>query len=388
MQSRNLIRELVSFDTTSYLSNLELIRFIENYLNKYSVASKLIYNADKTKANLFATVGNPDQPGILLSGHTDVVPVDGQDWSSDPFRVRENDSRLFGRGCADMKSFIAVVLSFVPAMIKTNLKLPLHLSFSYDEEVGCIGVRSLIDKLKDAPVLPRFCIVGEPTEMRVINGHKGKVAYQVCVDGQECHSALAVTDGVNAVEYAADLIVFIKSLQQEIAGNGPFDPDYDVAYTTLNTGPISGGRALNIIPDNCEFEFEIRNIPDDDPQAYIDKITNFADTALKPLMRKIHRNTDIKFVEKASYPGLFTHTDSEVIFVTKSLASESDTARINFGTEGGLFHNINIPTVICGPGSINQAHKPDEFITFEQISRCEKFMENLISFMATSSGQL
>ena len=387
MQSRKLIEELVSFDTTSHLSNLELIRFVENYLDNYGVPSRLIYNADKTKANLFATLGNPNQPGILLSGHTDVVPVDGQDWSSDPFRVRENDNRLFGRGCADMKSFIAIVLSFVPAMTKANLKLPLHLSFSYDEETGCIGVRSLIDKLKEAPVLPRFCIVGEPTEMRVINGHKGKVAYQVCVDGQECHSALAVTDGVNAVEYAADLIVFIKSLQGEIAGNGPFDPDYDIAYTTLNTGPISGGRALNIIPDNCEFEFEIRNIPDDDPQAYIDKITNFADTALKPLMRNIHRNSDIKFFEIASYPGLYTHPDSEVVSLAKSLATGSGTAMINFGTEGGLFHDIYIPTVICGPGSINQAHKPDEFITFEQISRCEKFMKNLISFMANSGYQ-
>lgn len=387
MQSRKLIEELVSFDTTSHLSNLELIRFIENHLDNHGVASRLIYNADKTKANLFATVGNPGQPGILLSGHTDVVPVDGQDWSFDPFRVRENDNRLFGRGCADMKSFIAIVLSFVPAMTKADLKLPLHMSFSYDEEVGCIGVRSLIDKLKEAPVLPRFCIVGEPTEMRVINGHKGKVAYQVCVDGQECHSALAVTDGVNAVEYAADLIVFIKSLQGEIADNGPFDPDYDVAYTTLNTGPISGGRVLNIIPDNCEFEFEIRNIPADDPQVYIDKITNFADTALKPGMRKIHRNSDIEFFEIASYPGLYTHPDSEVVSFVKSLATGSGTARINFGTEGGLFHNINIPTVICGPGSINQAHKPDEFITFEQISRCEKFMKNLISFMADSDCQ-
>ena len=387
MQSRKLIEELVSFDTTSHLSNLELIRFIESFLDEYGIASRLIYNADKTKANLFATVGNPDQPGILLSGHTDVVPVDGQDWSSDPFRVRENDNRLFGRGCADMKSFIAIVLSFVPAMSKANLKLPLHLSFSYDEEVGCIGVRSLIEKLKDFPVLPGFCIVGEPTEMRVINGHKGKVAYQVCVDGQECHSALAVTDGVNAVEYAADLIVFIKSLQGKIADNGPFDPDYDVAYTTLNTGPISGGRALNIIPDLCEFEFEIRNIPDDDPQAYIDKITDFADTALKPLMRKTGRNSDIRFFETASYPGLYTHPDSEVVSFAKSLTAETDTARINFGTEGGLFHDINIPTVICGPGSINQAHKPDEFITFEQILRCEKFMKNLISFMANPDYQ-
>lgn len=387
MQSRKLIEELVSFDTTSHLSNLELIRFIESFLDEYGIASRLIYNADKTKANLFATVGNPDQPGILLSGHTDVVPVDGQDWSSDPFRVREHDNRLFGRGCADMKSFIAIVLSFVPAMSKANLKLPLHLSFSYDEEVGCIGVRSLVEKLKDFPVLPGFCIVGEPTEMRVINGHKGKVAYQVRVNGQACHSALAVTDGVNAVEYAADLIVFIKSLQGEIADNGPFDPDYDVAYTTLNTGPISGGRALNIVPDLCEFEFEIRNIPDDDPQAYIDKITDFAGTALKPLMRKTGGNSDIRFFETASYPGLYTHPDSEVVSFAKSLTAETDTARINFGTEGGLFHDINIPTVICGPGSINQAHKPDEFITFEQISRCEKFMKNLISFMANPDYQ-
>ena len=377
----------MSFDTTSHLSNLELIRFIENYLDDYGLASELIYNADKTKANLFATLGNPNQPGILLSGHTDVVPVDGQDWSTDPFRVRENDNRLFGRGCADMKSFIAIVLSFIPAMTKLDLKMPLHLSFSYDEEVGCIGVRGLVDKLKDFPVLPGFCIVGEPTGMQVINGHKGKAAYQVCVDGQECHSALAVTDGVNAVEYAAELIVFIRSLQGEIADKGPFDPDYDAAYTTLSTGPISGGRALNIVPGLCEFEFEIRNIPDDDPRAYLDKITNFADAALRPLMRKTRKDADIKFVEKASYPGLFTHPDSEVVSLVKSLVAGSGTAKINFGTEGGLFHNIGIPAVICGPGSINQAHKPNEFITFEQISRGEKFMENLISYMVTANCQ-
>ena len=381
MQSRKLIEELVSFDTTSHLSNLELIRFIENYLDEYGVTSELIYNADKTKANLFATVGNPNHPGILLSGHTDVVPVDEQDWSTDPFRVQENDNRLYGRGCADMKSFIAIVLSFIPDLTKLDLKLPMHLSFSYDEEVGCIGVRSLIDKLKDFSVLPRFCIVGEPTDMLVINGHKGKAAFHVCVNGQECHSALAVTDGVNAVEYAAELIVFIKSLQGEIADRGPFNPDYDIAYTTLNTGPISGGRILNIVPDNCEFEFEIRNIPDDDPQVYLDKITDVADTILKPRMRKTHKNTDIKIVEKTSYPGLFTHPDSEVVSFVNSLVAESDTAKINFGTEGGLFHNINIPTVICGPGSIAQAHKPDEFITIEQILRAENFMENLISRM-------
>lgn len=384
MRSRKLIEELVSFDTTSRLSNLELIRFIENYLDEYGVTSELIYNTDKTKANLFATAGNPDRPGILLSGHTDVVPVDGQNWTTDPFRVRENDNRLYGRGCADMKSFIAIVLSFVPHISKLDLKLPLHLSFSYDEEVGCVGVRSLIGKLKDFPVLPRFCIVGEPTGMRVINGHKGKAAFQVSVEGHGCHSALAVTDGVNAVEYAADLIVFIKSLQEENAARGPFDPDYDVAYTTLSTGPISGGRVLNIVPDNCEFEFEIRNIPDDDPQAYMDKITNFADTVLKPRMQKTHENSDIKFVETVSYPGLFTHPGSEVVLVVKSLVAGSDTARINFGTEGGLFHDIDIPTVICGPGSVNQAHKPDEFITFEQVSLCEKFMENLVSYMATA----
>ena len=387
MQSRKLIEELVSFNTTSHLSNLELIRFIESYLDEYGVASELIYNADKTKANLFATVGHPEQPGILLSGHTDVVPVDGQDWSTDPFRVQENDGRLFGRGCADMKSFIAIVLSFIPDISKLDLNLPLHLSFSYDEEIGCVGVRSLVDKLKGFSILPKFCIVGEPTEMRVINGHKGKAAFHVCVDGQECHSAMAVTDGVNAVEYAAELIVFMRALQRKISDSGPFDPDYDIAYTTLNTGPISGGRVLNIVPDHCEFEFEIRNIPDDDPQAYLDKITSFADTVVKPSMRKTHRNTDITFVEKASYPGLFTHPDSEVVMVAKSLVAESDAASVNFGTEGGLFHNMNIPTVICGPGSIDQAHKPDEFITFEQIVRGEKFMENLISYMAATNGQ-
>ena len=385
MRSRKLIEELVAFNTTSHLSNLELIRFIETYLDEYGVTSELIYNADKTKANLFATMGNPEQPGILLSGHTDVVPADGRDWSTDPFRVQENDGRLFGRGCADMKSFIAIVLSFIPDISKLDLKFPLHLSFSYDEETGCIGVRTLVDKLKYFSILPRFCIVGEPTGMRVINGHKGKAAFHVSVDGQECHSAMAVTDGVNAVEYAAELIVFIQSLQRKIAENGPFNPDYDIAYTTLNTGPISGGRALNIVPDHCEFEFEIRNIPDDDPQIYLDKITNFAATALKPLMRKTHKNTDIKFVETASYPGLFTHPDSEVVAFVKSLVAESDTGKINFGSEGGLFHNIHIPTVICGPGSINQAHKPDEFITFEQILRCEKFMENLISYMVTTN---
>ena len=381
MLSRKLIEELVSFDTTSRLSNLELIRFIENYLDEYGVTSELIYNADKTKANLFATIGNPNQSGIVLSGHTDVVPVDGQDWSTEPFKVQENDNRLYGRGCVDMKSFIAIVLSFIPDMTKLDLKLPLHLSFSYDEEVGCLGVRSLIDKLKDFLVLPGLCIVGEPTGMQVINGHKGKVAFHVCVDGQECHSALAVIEGINAVEYAAELIVFIRSLQKEIADKGPFDPDYDIAYTTLNTGPISGGRLLNIVPDNCEFEFEIRNIPDDDPQAYLDKIKNFANSVLKPLMRRTHKNTDITIIEKTSYPGLFTHPDSEAVSFVKSLVSRSDTAKIDFGTEGGLFHSINIPTVICGPGSIAQAHKPDEFITFEQILRGEKFMGNLISRM-------
>lgn len=385
MKSKALIEKLVSFNTTSHLSNMELIRFIEEYLDHYGISSELIYNTDKSKANLLATIGNPEQPGILLSGHTDVVPVYGQDWLTDPFILEEKNERFYGRGSADMKSFIAVVMSFVPDMLKLDLQSPVHLSFSYDEEIGCIGVRSLLERLKHFPVLPKFCIVGEPTNMHVINGHKGKTAFHVAVYGKECHSGLSVKDGVNAVEYAAEIIVFIKSLQRKIAENGPFDTSYDIPYTILNTGPISGGRTINIVPNNCDFEFEIRNIPNDNPEEYINKIMEVAKTILEPEMHKLNNETGINFTKTIDYPGLFTDPDSEAISFAKSLTGESDTGKINFGTEGGLFHSINIPSVICGPGSIEQAHKPNEFITFEQVLRCEQMMENLLSYLTTGS---
>ncbi len=377
-KSIELIEKLISFDTTSRESNLEIISFIQDYLNDLEIDSQLVHNEEGTKANLYATVGDANASGVMLSGHTDVVPIDGQEWDTDPFKVTRKGNRLYGRGTSDMKSFVAITLAQLPKFQARGLKTPIHLAFSYDEEVGCIGVRRLIKIIKDMPVKPAMCIVGEPTSMQVITGHKGKRSYRVHVRGLEAHSSLA-PHGVNAIEYASRLIAFLSDLAARIADKGPHDELYDVPHTTVHTGTIQGGTQLNIVPKDCVFEYEFRYVDQQDPQALEDKIRAFARDELAPQMHAISSDTGINIELVNDMPGLEMDVDAEVVTFVKALAERNDHAKVAFGTEAGLFHQrANIPTVVCGPGSIDQAHKPNEFIEMEQIDACEAFLDRLM----------
>jgi acetylornithine deacetylase len=378
-QSLDLLQTLIGFDTTSFKSNLNLIKFIENYLNQYEIKSELVYDDTKNKANLFATIGPNSTGGIVLSGHTDVVPVSNQKWDTDPFQLIEKDQKLYGRGASDMKSFIALVLSRVPKIIEKKLSKPIHLAFSYDEEIGCVGVHGLLDLIEKKSIKPEFCIVGEPTSMEVVIGHKGKHAYSVKVDGLSCHSGQAPF-GVNAINYASKLIAYIDELNKEKSINGPFDQDYEVPYTTLHTGLINGGTILNIVPNLCEFEFEIRNLATDDPLKLVNKIKDYTNQKLINDMHKVSSKTGIHFNEKNNYPALDISADIEPVKNIKELLNNQKHKKVVYGTEGGLFKNrFDIPTIVCGPGSIDQAHKPNEYISIEQIKKCSNFLDNLIS---------
>jgi len=374
---QEMVSRLVGFDTTSRNSNLALIEFVRDYLDGHKVKSELVFAEDGRKANLYATIGPPDQGGILLSGHTDVVPVDDQDWHSDPFKLIEKDHRLYGRGSCDMKSFIAIVLLLVPEMTQRRLRTPLHLSFSYDEEVGCIGVRRLIGVLADRPHRPRLAIIGEPTMMQVGIGHKGKHTLRCHVHGYEAHSS-QVHLGVNAIEAAAEIVAQLKAMARRKRHEGPFDPDFDPPYSSIHTGLIHGGTALNIVPKDCQFDFEVRPLPGDDVDALITELREFARTRVLPEMRAVRPESDIVIEELSSAPGLNTPHDHEVTQLAAALSGENSTTKVSFGTEGGLFQAAGIPAVICGPGSIDQAHKPDEYIEFAQIARCERFLRRLI----------
>jgi acetylornithine deacetylase len=372
-----MVKRLVAFDTTSRNSNLELIDFVRDYLDGYGVKSELVFDATGAKANLYATIGPQNQSGIMLSGHTDVVPVDDQDWHSDPFALVEKDDRLYGRGSADMKSFIATLLSLVPELVRRKLREPIHLSFSHDEEIGCIGVRTLINVLNDRPNKPRLCIVGEPTEMQVGVGHKGKHTLRCQVHGHEAHSSLT-HQGVNAIEAAAEMVAKLKEIARRKRDHGPFDPDFEPPYSSIQTGLIQGGTALNIVPRECTFDFEIRPLPGDDVPAVVAELRDFAETRLLPEMRAVRPETGIVIEELSAAPGLDTPTDHEATQLAAALSGSNGTIKVPFGTEGGLFAAAGIPAVICGPGSIDQAHKPDEFITLDQIARCEAFLKRLI----------
>ena len=377
--SIEILKKLVSFDTTSFKSNLDLIKFIENYLNDLNIKSELIYDETKNKANLFTTIGPNLQGGIVLSGHTDVVPITKQNWTSDPFILTERDDKLFGRGSSDMKGFIAIVLSRVSAMVEKKLKKPIHLAFSYDEEIGCVGVHSLLDLIKKKSINPEFCIVGEPTSMEMVIGHKGKHAYDVKVDGLSCHSGQAPY-GVNAINYASKLINYIEEINKEKSIKGPFDNEYEIPYSTLHTGLIKGGTILNIVPNLCQFEFEIRHLAEDDPLEIIQRIKQYTEELLIKEMHNISSTTNIEINEKINYPGLNISELISPVKQVKELLGKSSHKKVVFGTEGGLFkRELNLPTIICGPGSIDQAHKPDEFISIQQIEKGGTFIDKLIN---------
>ncbi|WP_085597994.1 MULTISPECIES: acetylornithine deacetylase [unclassified Pseudomonas] len=379
--SRELLARLVGFATVSRDSNLELIAFIRDYLAGLGVDSELIYNPERTKANLFASIGPDDRGGIVLSGHTDVVPVDGQAWTVEPFVLSEHEGRLYGRGTADMKGFIAAVLAAVPVLLRRPLRLPVHLAFSYDEEVGCLGVRPMLARLQARAHRPKLCLIGEPTELRPVLGHKGKLAMRCQVRGAACHSAYA-PQGVNAIEYAARLIGKLGEIGTRMAQPQHHDPRFDPPFTTLQTGIIAGGRALNIVPQDCQFDFEVRTLPGFDPRQVVDELQAYAQQQLLPGMRAVHADTAIDLQPLSAYPGLATAPDSEAAELLALLTGSREFGTVAFGTEGGLFHEAGIPTVVCGPGSMGQGHKPDEFISLEQLAACDALLLRLADWLA------
>lgn len=375
MRTIDMLRQLVAFDTTSAGTNLPLIAFVEDLLAEHGIESRRIPNPQGTKANLLAVIGPISEPGVVLSAHTDVVPVDGQNWSTDPFTATEHKKRLYGRGTADMKSFIAAILSALPAFVAADLRVPIHIALSYDEEVGGLGAPDLIRALESLPVLPRFCVVGEPTEMQVVTDHKGIGTYRVNVTGVERHSSLA-PQGVNAVEYAARLIVFLQDLARDIAKNGPFDPGYVVPHSTVHVGTVAGGTALNIVPGSCVFQFEIRNLPTDDLDTILRRIREEGDR----LAREMGSYGAIHIEPNVYLPGLSTARDAQIVRWANSLAERRDTGKVTYGSEAGLFSNAGIPSILLGPGNIAQAHQPDEYVSVAQLALADRFISNLIGW--------
>ncbi|HEY2532728.1 MAG TPA: acetylornithine deacetylase [Xanthobacteraceae bacterium] len=381
---RSLLADLVGFDTVSDRSNLSLLLYIEKYLATFGVTAQRILDHSGQKASLWATIGPSGTPGIVLSGHTDVVPVEGQAWSSHPFRLVERGDALYGRGTTDMKGFLAVCLAMVPEMLRADLKMPLHLAFSYDEEVGCIGVRPLLRELCHAPVKPLGCFVGEPTHMQIVIGHKGKHGVRATLRGKSCHSSLAPA-GVNAVEYAAHLICEVRRRARDLATEGCRDEMYDVAHTTLLTSIVQGGTALNIVPDRCLVEFEARGLGINEAKSVTDAIIAWAKAEIEPAMQKIEPSCGIDFEQMLDYPALHMQSDHPLVTLAKQLAGHSSYAKASFGTEGGLFVSIaGIPTVVVGPGSIEQAHKADEFVQLSELHKCAVFIARLITHCATA----
>jgi acetylornithine deacetylase len=367
---------LIGFDTVSRNSNLGLIEWVRDHLKRLGVRSRLSYDASGAKANLLATLGEGTEAGLVLSGHTDVVPVDGQPWESDPFKAVRRDGRLYGRGSADMKSFIACTLQAVPAFLEAPLRRPVHLAYTYDEEVGCLGAPVLIRDLRAAGLHPAGCIVGEPTGMQVMVGHKGLRVYRCCVRGLEAHSSLAPT-GVNAIEYAARLIARIRGIGLELRADGPRDESFSVPFMTLSTGTIRGGTATNIVPRECEFQFDLRYLPGTDADSAVERVRRHADEALLPEMRRTAPGAEIRIDLAEEAPDLNTAPDHELARLGARLSGGAAPGRVPFATDGGHFHRAGVPTIVIGPGAIDQAHKPNEFIALEQIAQCERFLERL-----------
>lgn len=371
-----MIRQLVSFDTTSRESNLALIEWVGAYLREHGIESRLTFDDTGKKANLFATIGPQIDGGIVLSGHTDVVPVDGQDWETDPWQVTQTGDRLVGRGVCDMKSFIAIALALVPEMVQRDLKRPLHFALSYDEEVGCIGVRRLIADLANAAYAPGGCIVGEPTGMELVIAHKGKRSYRCRVRGFETHSALTPR-GVNAVEIACEIVTYLRAMAKRFREKGRFDHDYDVPFTTVHVGTIKGGTALNIVPRDCEFVFEFRFLPFDDPDELLGELQTYAARFL-PEMHAVAAGTDILFEQLSALPGFDSGADSVIAELGRCCNHGTVFNKVSFCAEASLFHNAGIPAILCGPGHIAQAHQPNEWVALDQVAHCEAFLRRLI----------
>ena len=377
-----LLDRLIGFDTQSFNSNLELVAFVRDHLAQLGVEARLVHDDTGTKANLWAVVGPPDVPGLVLSGHTDVVPVAGQAWTSDPFRARTADGRIYGRGAADMKGFLACVLALVPELRLGKLRRPAIIAFSYDEEVGCKGVPRLIEALLAELPRPDACLVGEPTMMGLVDGHKGKAGYRCTITGREAHSAYPAL-GANAVIAAARIIARVAELGERFAADGPFQEGFDPPHHTSGVGRIEGGSQLNIIPNRCAFEFEFRTLPGVDPLRFVREVEEFARAAVLPGLCATAPEAAIRFEEVLAYPGMSPPPVSDLTRLLRELTGTAQPSKVSFGTEGGCFDARGIPSLVCGPGDIRVAHKPDEWIAVEQLERCDGFLRQLVGAALT-----
>ncbi|MDB5858632.1 MAG: acetylornithine deacetylase ArgE [Ramlibacter sp.] len=370
-----LAQSLVRFNTVSANTNLPLIHFIRDELAKLGVRSRLSFNAEKTKANLFATLGEGKPAGLILSGHTDTVPWDGQDWTVDPLGAVVKDGRLYGRGSADMKSFIALAVAHAEAFLNSPAPFAIHLAFSYEEEIGCFGVKELIADMREAGIQPLACIVGEPTSMVPAIAHKGVYRYRCCVRGKEAHSSLT-PQSVNAIEMAARVVGRVRDMAERFEREEPRYEGFDVPFSTASVGQFHGGIADNVVPRDAEFRYEFRDLPTADVHAMQQQVVEYA-RSLEPAMRKVAPDTGFRFETICEIPSFLGSTQDDVTRLAQRLAGEQRTTQVAFGTEAGIFKNAGIRTVVCGPGSIGQAHQPDEYVSLEQLGRCQAFMQGL-----------
>ena len=379
MDTRTWLSTLVGIDTTSRNSNLDLIETVRDWLDGQGVQSWLAHNETGNKANLFATLPAADgtvQGGVVLSGHTDVVPVDGQDWDTDPFVLAEKDGRLYGRGTADMKSFIAVSLALVPEFLAMPRKKPIHLAFSYDEEVGCVGAPVMLAELQGRGIKADGCVVGEPTNMQVVVAHQGVNLFNCRVHGKAAHSSLT-PQGCNAIEYAARLICRIRDIADAMKAQGPYDQFFDVPFSTMTTNQIKGGIAVNTIPALCEFDYEFRNLPGMPADQIQSQVERYVREELLPRMQAEYADARIDIETGASAPGLQATEEAAITQLARALTTDRTVRKVAYGTEAGLFQSVGIPAVVCGPGDIQQAHKPNEFIELSQLDGCERFLRRL-----------
>ncbi|MFL6695446.1 MAG: acetylornithine deacetylase [Ramlibacter sp.] len=374
-RSLALAQTLVRMDTVSANSNLVLIHFIRDELHKLGVKARLTFNAERTKANLFATLGEGKPAGVILSGHTDTVPWDGQDWSADPLSGLVRDGRLYGRGSADMKSFIAIALAHAGTFLASPAPFAVHFAFSYDEEVGCFGVRELIADMKEQAIKPLACIIGEPTLMIPAIAHKGVYRYKCCVRGKEAHSSLT-PQSVNAIEMAARLAGKLRDMADGFERDEPRHAGFDVPFSTASVGQFHGGIADNVVPRDAEFRYEFRDLPTADARAMQARMEAHA-RELEPAMKKVAPDAGFRFETICEIPSFLGSAEDPVTRLAQRLAGEQRLTQVAFGTEAGLFKRAGIPTVVCGPGSIEQAHQPDEYVALDQLARCEAFMRGL-----------
>ncbi|MDR6425203.1 acetylornithine deacetylase [Variovorax paradoxus] len=374
-QSLALAQSLVRMNTVSENSNLQLIDLAQSHLAALGVKSRITYNAERTKANLFATLGEGKPAGVIISGHTDTVPWDGQDWSVDPLSATLRNERLYGRGSADMKSFIAIALSNAKRFLESDSPFAVHFAFSYEEEIGCFGVKELIADMRDAGIKPLACIVGEPTSMVPAIAHKGVYRYRCCVRGKEAHSSLT-PQSVNAIEMAARVVGKVRDMAEGFERSEPRYEGFDVPFSTASVGQFHGGIADNVVPRDAEFRYEFRDLPTADARKMQDEVVSYAGS-LEASMKKVAPDAGFRFETICEIPSFLGAATDPVTLLAQRLAGEERTTLVAFGTEAGLFKNAGIPTVVCGPGSIEQAHQPDEFVSLEQLARCELFMERL-----------